>query len=242
MSSRFSRPGTHPKRGVLTPHTQYEHDCKTGNHKFFSNVSDQTIAQSYHDRNCPDLLANQDKFAPVIASIDYDPHFPDNIHHLMYDENLDGELIAEDEDLDHVDFVAIGLDPELNHGLVEINEALHFVVDRYRLLDEPPMIGISNPPSTIFLHLQSHIEELYSIDCFKDTAKFSLRYGVMWQDVLSLSNFSLKHHIAQSTGIELIELIHEIMRRHGCDAIPLHRQWKSVEKCIGRKIQPNNSV
>ena len=104
------------------------------------------------------------------------------------------------------------------------------------------MIGISNPPSTIFLHLQSHIEELYSIDCFKDTAKFSLRYGVMWQDVLSLSNFSLKHHIAQSTGIELIELIHEIMRRHGCDAIPLHRQWKSVEKCIGRKIQPNNSV
>ena len=50
-------------------------------------------------------------------------------------------------------------------------------------------------------------QALYSIDCFKDTAKFSLRYGVMWQDVLSLSNFSLKHHIAQSTGIELIELI-----------------------------------
>ena len=42
--------------------------------------------------------------------------------------------------------------------------------------------------------------------------------------------------------MELIELIHEIMRRHGCDSIPLHRQWRSVEKCIGRKIQPTNLV
>ena len=72
--------------------------------------------------------------------------------------------------------------------------------------------------------------------------KFQLRYGVMWQDVLSLSNFSLKNRISQSTGMELIELIHEIMRRHGCDSIPLHRQWRSVEKCIGRKIQPTNLV
>jgi hypothetical protein len=72
--------------------------------------------------------------------------------------------------------------------------------------------------------------------------KFQLRYGVMWQDVLSLSNFSLKNRISQSTGMELIELIHEIMRRHGCDAIPLHRKWDSVEKCIGRKLQPTNSV
>jgi hypothetical protein len=242
MSSHSSRPGAHARRGVLTPHTQYEHNCNKGKHKFLSNVCDRTIAQSYHDRTCPDLLANQDRLAPAIASMDFDPHFPDDIHHLMYDETADGDLIDEDENLDHVDFVAIGLDPELNHGLVVINEALHFAVDQYDFQDNPPMTGVSNPASTIFLHLQSHIEESYSIDCFKDTAKFSLRYGVLWQDVLSLSNFSLKHRISQSTGIELIELIHEIMRRHGCDAIPLHRQWRSVEKCIGRKIQPKNSV
>ena len=243
MMGRSSRLGlSHRKRGVLTPHAKYEHDCRTGKHKFLSDVCDVTIAQNYHDRSCPELKANIDRLAPEIASIDYDPHFPDDVHHLMYDENAGGDLIFDGEDLDHVDFIGIGLDPELNHGLVAINEAVHFAVDQYDLIDDPPMIGISNPPSSIFLHLQSHIEELYSIDCFEDTAKFTLRYGVMWQDVLALSNFALKHQISQSTGVELIELIHEIMRRHGCNAIPLHRQWRSVETCIGRKIRPTNSV
>ena len=243
MTSDPSRLRTsHPKRGIFTRDLQYEHNCTTGKHKFLSSVFDAAIAQSYHDRICPDLLANQYRLTPTIASIDYDPHHPEDINHLMFDENVEGELIYENDDLGHVDFVAIGLDPELNHGLVAINEAVHSVVERYDEPEDPSTTTMSNPPSKIFVHLQEHIQELYSIDCFKDTLKFSLRYGVLWQDVLSLSNFSLKNNISQSAGIELIELIHEIMRRHNCDAIPLHRQWRSVETCIGRKIRPTNSV
>ena len=241
-TSQSSRPGAHLKHSVFTRPLQYQHECKTGKHKFLSSICDVAIAQCYHNRTCPDLVANQDGVAPTIATIDYDPHYPNDIHHLMFEENADGELIDEDDDLGHVDYIAIGLDPDLNYGLVEINEAINFTVDQYDELEDPSRARIFNPPSTIFVHLQTHIEELYSIDCFKDTMKFQLRYGVMWQDVLSLSNFSLKNSISQSTGMELIELIHEIMRRHGCDSIPLHRQWRSVEKCIGRKIQPTNLV
>ena len=241
-TSTSSGSSSHQKYGMLTRPTMYEYNCKTGKHKFLSSLSKESLAHNYHNRSCPHIFAIQDRSAPVIESIDYDPHYPDDIHYLMFDENSDGELIDEDNDLDHIDFCTIGLDPELNYGLVEISEAIHSVFDRYDELEDPIPVRISAPPSTIFVHLQEHIEELYSIDCFKDTLKFSLRFGVMWQDVLSLYNFSLKNHMTRSSGMELIELIHEIMRRHGCDAIPLHRKWDSVEKCIGRKLQPTNSV
>ena len=188
-TSTSSGSSSHQKYGMLTRPTMYEYNCKTGKHKFLSSLSKESLAHNYHNRSCPHIFAIQDRSAPVIESIDYDPHYPDDIHYLMFDENSDGELIDEDNDLDHIDFCTIGLDPELNYGLVEISEAIHSVFDRYDELEDPIPVRISAPPSTIFVHLQEHIEELYSIDCFKDTLKFSLRFGVMWQDVLSLYNF-----------------------------------------------------
>ena len=104
-TSQFSGPGSHLKHSVFTRPTQYEHECKTGKHKFLSSLCDVAIAQCYHNRTCPDLVANQDSLASTIASIDYDPHYPDDIHHLMFEENADGELIDKDDDLGHVDYI-----------------------------------------------------------------------------------------------------------------------------------------
>jgi hypothetical protein len=238
----LSRSSTRPKNGFFTMPTQYSFECQTGKHHFLSTIQDISLAQIYHSRTCPDLWVNPDISAPKLTAIDFERHFPDDMHYLMYDEDAEGELIdAGHNEIGHIDFRQIGLEPDRDYGLVEINEAIHDTVDLYDSVD-PSVIRVPSPPSTLFLHLQTQIQELYSIDALKDRRKFSLRYGVMWQDVLSLANFSLKNRLSHSGGNDLINLIHEIMHRHDCHQIPLHKSWGSVEACIGRKIQPSNSV
>ena len=219
----------------------FQYYCESGEHDFTSTLADEGMALSYHERICRFQLSPGDGIADIETFRSYHQY---DVDYLMLDEDVDGELESDPGNFSHVEFQRIGLDPGLNYGMTEINEAVQGTIDGFTFTEPVTRIDetIVLPPSTLFLELQAMAAEKYCIDTDSATRNFSLRYGVKWQDLLSLAKFSVENHLTQAGGESMIKLIHEIMHRNGCQKISLHKSWESVERSIGRRILPKEMV